>query len=278
MKHTQITPRNKPPDIPLRSLTDDVYLDPSDGLLHCCICHMPRQKHLILWGREFTPSIPCLCQMAEREAEEKQREEAEKELTRSYLRSAGLGWSSLKDYRFDHLEDFDPMIRKKLQAYAEHFPEFEDKGLILWGQPGTGKTFAAGCIINQAIDSLHPAAMVSFRQLLSDLSALSITDRKSRLDRLFANQLICLDDLDLQFVSRFDTPLVMDIADRIDRGDRPVIITTRYTIKELNHPQTDLEQKVFPILITRAVPFHIQGEDHRKKEQEKALLKMQGSL
>ena len=54
-------------------------------------------------------------------------------------------------------------------------------------------------------------------------------------------------------------------ADRIDRGDRPVIITTRYTIKELNHPQTDLEQKVFPILLTRAVPFHIQGNDRRKK-------------
>ena len=278
MRHTLITPRKQPPDIPLQDLANDVYLDPSDGLLHCCICHMPRQKHMMLWGKEYTPSIPCLCQQAEREEEERRREEEEKELARSYLRSAGLGWTSLKNYRFDHLQGIDPFIRKKLQIYAEHFPEFENKGLILWGQPGTGKTFAAGCIINQAIDSLHPAAMVSFRQLLSDLSALSITDRKSRLDRLFVNQLICLDDLDLHFVSRFDTPLVVDIADRIDRGDRPVIITTRYTIKELNHPQTDLEQKVFPILITRAVPFHIQGEDHRKKEQEKALLKMQGSL
>ena len=47
MRHTLITPQKKPPDIPLQALTDDVYLDPSDGLLHCCTCHMPRQKHMI---------------------------------------------------------------------------------------------------------------------------------------------------------------------------------------------------------------------------------------
>ncbi|MBR0380953.1 MAG: ATP-binding protein [Eubacterium sp.] len=278
MRHTLITPQKKPPDIPLQALTDDVYLDPSDGLLHCCTCHMPRQKHMMLWGKVFTPSIPCLCQQAEREAEERRREEEEKELVRSYLRSVGLGWTILKNYRFDHLQGIDPYIRKKLQTYAERLSEFENKGLILWGQPGTGKTFAAGCIINQTIDNLYPAAMVSFRQLLSELSALSIADRKDRLDRLFANRLICLDDLDLQFVAKFDIPLVMDIADRIDRSDRPVIITTRYTIRELNQPQTNLEQKVFPILLTRSVPLHIQGDDLRKKEQENTLHKMQESL
>lgn len=54
------------------------------------------------------------------------------------------------------------------RTYAEEFDRMvaENQGLIFYGQPGTGKTFAAACIVNYLLDRKVPVLMTSFVKLM----------------------------------------------------------------------------------------------------------------
>lgn len=258
-------------------LQPDEYIDSEDGLIHCKKCHQPRQRLVFMFGHEIHPWIPCNCQEGELKEEQKIRDIAERERFIRYLKSDGLGWKALEDCRFDNMQDTNPELKHKLKNYIRFIQEPVPCGLLLWGPTGRGKTFAAACIVNDVIESGQPAVMVSFTQLLQELTTMPFQERKERLDSIFSKSLVCLDDFDLRFLNKLYIPLAVEVMKRVDHCNKPVLITTNYTLKELKDPKNELEGKLFPIVLNR-VAILIDGEDLGRQTQKDRVRQLQTTM
>lgn len=120
-----------------------------DGLLYCGKCHTKKQTKIKILGA--VRIVPCLCACAQEKAEN------EKAKRKEYERLAALDrarHNAFQDGRMIHWTFAeDDGTNSKLSAmahkYADNFKHFLDngRGLLLYGNTGTGKTFAACCIV-----------------------------------------------------------------------------------------------------------------------------------
>ena len=157
------------------SLKADTYLDEATNLLYCKKCRTPRQKRIEVCGRIFTPLCLCAClTRAEeaREAEVKRREFLDRVAKN---RSLGLPEPELRKHTFANDLGFNAPQMELAKAYVAHWEENErqGKGLLLWGNVGTGKSYLAGCIANALLDCGVPVLMTNFSRLLNRLTDFS---------------------------------------------------------------------------------------------------------
>ena len=270
--------RIRPPDIHLDVLEPDEYIDPADSLIHCRECGKPKQKKAVLFGVRHYFTIPCDCQKEQAAAESREREQEELEQHVSRLKAEGLGWKGLQNYRFEKAQSLDPKVIVTLKNYCSQVGEEDLPGLLIWGPPGGGKSFAAACVVNELLESCQPAIMTCFGQLLEELSGMGPQERQKYLASIFGKSLICLDDLDLRYLTKLSVPLAVDLMNRIDHSSKPVIITTGYTLDELKHPQTDLEEKIFRIICRKTAPVYIGGRDLTSQIQHQHLMQLEKTI
>ena len=270
--------RLRPPDSQQAILEPDEYIDPADGLIHCRVCGKPKQRYGVLFGVEHYFPIPCDCQKEQAAAEKREREQEELEQHVNRLKADGLGWKELQNYRFEEAQSLDPKVLVTLKNYCSQVGKKTVPGLLIWGPPGGGKTFAAACIVNEILESCQPAIMTCFGQLLEELSGMNLQDRQKHLADIFSKSLICLDDLDLRYLTKLTIPLAVDLMNRVDHSSKPVIITTGYTLDELRHPRTDLEEKIFRIIRRNTAPVYIGGRDLTSQIEQQHLMDLQGTL
>jgi hypothetical protein len=64
---------------------------------------------------------------------------------------------------------------------------------------------------------------------------------------------------------------------RVDHCNKPVLITTCYTLKELKDPKNELEGKLFPMVLNR-VAILIDGEDLGKQARKDHVKQLQTTL
>lgn len=80
-----------------------------------------------------------------------------------------------KDISFDSLEEtkFNAKNLRTCRRYAERFEEMvkENQGLLLWGNVGTGKSWAAAAIANYLLGKVVPVVMVSFVEIIKDIES-----------------------------------------------------------------------------------------------------------
>ena len=100
-------------------------------------------------------------------------------------RAQGLQDRYLYEYTFAHDNGGNPVIAKA-HAYVDHWPEVFKRniGLLLFGDVGTGKSFAAGCIANALLDQDVPVLMTNFPTSLSRLCGTFGEERAAFLDSL----------------------------------------------------------------------------------------------
>lgn len=140
-----------------------------DGMLHCGVCGQKKEFRLPFNGHY----VPSMCQCCR---DELAREEAEKRRQQELQRVRELASYSLVDERFhestfDHFIASTPEDQRVLricQNYVEHFDEMlaRNAGLIFYGSPGTGKTFAASCIANALMAQRVPVLVSEIAQAI----------------------------------------------------------------------------------------------------------------
>ena len=156
----------------MTEIREDEYLDPADGLIHCRKCGGPRQAVIPdpFKGSSFKPRCVCSCQQ-EAERRRKEAEERRQRMERIRRRKAeGLQDRYLYGYTFDNDNGENPVMAKA-HAYVDHWRQAFKRniGLLLFGDVGTGKSFAAGCIANALLDQDVPALMTNFPTILARL-------------------------------------------------------------------------------------------------------------
>ena len=158
-----------------------------DGLLYCGNCHTPVQCRKEFLGKMRTLPCTCKCRQEEMRRQKEEDEARERMNTIHRLKSTGIQERHLLDWRFDVAEETDTIRWAK--NYVENWRKVraENLGLLLWGDVGTGKSFAAACIANNRIDFYRLIADFWNLQFHNATNKLFICARKNKL-----NTRICL--------------------------------------------------------------------------------------
>lgn len=185
--------------------------------------------------------------------------------------------SALASYRFEADNGTVPQL-EQAKRYVAHWEEMreQDLGLLFWGRPGNGKTFAAGCIANALLESedLHAPSvrMTTFGTILNQLPGMTAQDKEWYLDGFRTCDLLILDDFGMERRTEYAQEQVFNIIDGRYVSRKPLIVTTNLSLNELKHPEGLVQQRIFDRVLEMCVPVCFDGESLRR---DKARAKMQ---
>lgn len=185
--------------------------------------------------------------------------------------------SALASYRFEADNGTVPQL-EQAKRYVAHWEEMreQDLGLLFWGRPGNGKTFAAGCIANALLESedLHAPSvrMTTFGTILNQLPGMTAQDKEWYLDGFRTCDLLILDDFGMERRTEYAQEQVFNIIDGRYVSRKPLIVTTNLSLNELKHPADMVQQRIFDRVLEMCVPVCFDGESLRR---DKARAKMQ---
>ena len=176
--------------------------------------------------------------------------------------------AALGAYRFENDNGSVPQLSeaKKYVALWEEMLE-NDIGLLFWGLPGNGKTFAAACIANALCEKWLDVRMTTLAAVLGKLPALSAQEKNDYLDSLKACDLLILDDFGMERRTDYAQEQVFSLIDGRYLAHKPLIVTTNLCLQELKQPANMTERRVFDRILEICVPVCFDGPSLR---QEKA--------
>lgn len=236
-----------------------------NGLLMCGKCHTPKQHRGVMFGVEMVVTCMCRCRQEELEAEH-EREEQEKRLARvKELRKVGFPEREMQEQTFSQDDGADARTMRAMQNFVEHYAEFRKrhKGLLLYGNSGSGKTFAAACVVNALIEQGIPCLMTNFGRVFNTLW--SAEEKQAYLDGLNQFDLLVLDDLGAERKTEFSQELVFQIIDSRCRSGLPTIITTNLPIEVIKKPQTIMETRIYDRILQMCHPVEVKHASRRRK-------------
>ena len=243
----------------------DTYLG-EDGLLYCQRCNTARQSRIEIFGRTLTVNCICRCMAEERDRQEELQKRQERMVQIRRYRDAGFPDAEMQGYRFENDDGSTPELTRAMQAYVENFPTLrkDGKGLLLYGNVGTGKSFLAACIVNALIDEGYPCLMTNFSRLTNKISGMW-EGKQEYIDSLTRFSLVAIDDLGVERDTEYMNESVTTIIDSLYRAKVPIIITSNYTPKQLTEDCEIRKRRVYDRLLERCHPVKVDGPSRRKQ-------------
>ena len=229
-----------------------------DGLLYCSRCHAPKQAHGVGLMDGKLLFITCDCQKREQAAEEKRklRDKAEE------LRKSCLPVKAMHRHNFEAADESRHI--QIARRYVEQWNEMRKRnmGLMFWGNTGTGKRFAAHCVANAMIDQLVPARVYSAGYIVDLLQDRSKRDEIH--EKINTLPLLILDDIGAERETPYAQEKLCSIIDERSEAGLPLIVTTNYTIADMDNYADAEMQRIFDRLRALCIPVAVIGESRRR--------------
>lgn len=130
-------------------------------------------------------------------------------------------------------------FKKSFERYCENFEAIKKKGLgiVMIGNPGTGKTFYTNCIMN-VLNSKYLVYRTSLSALLEEIresyKKRNDEDDAFLFERLSKAELVIFDDLGNEFLSDWGKEKMFMILNFIYENNKPLIINTNLDAKQLS--------------------------------------------
>ena len=176
--------------------------------------------------------------------------------------------TSLYHCRFEQDNGCVPQMEQARQ-YVQHWSKMRENnlGLLFWGQPGNGKTFAAACIANALVeskDSFPPdVKMTTFGTILNRLPALSAADKEYYLEQFQKCDLLILDDFGMERQTDYAREQVFNIIDGRYLTKRPLIVTTNLSLAHMKTTTDLAEKRIYDRVLEMCIPVFFSGESQR---------------
>ena len=246
-----------------------------DGLLHCGVCHMPKEQRYErgIMGKTTHP-VMCRCRIEEYEKNQAEQRAREKARHIEELLRDGFLSRSMRDWTFERDNGQNaqmPVARKYVQSW-EQMKE-KNIGLLIWGDVGCGKSFLAGAIANALIDQEVRVKMTNFTAILNDLSS-TFEGRNEYLNRLCSYPLLIIDDFGMERGTEYGLEQVYSVIDGRYRSKKPLIVTTNLTLTELRSAADTAHKRIYDRVLDMCVPIFCKGESFRKHAAEDKLTEM----
>lgn len=127
--------------------------------------------------------------------------------------------------------------------YAYHFDKFKAKNqwILIYGKPGTGKSYLSFCIANYLIDKRVPVIACSISTILEkirEFSSFGTTKLNDFYRAIEKVDLLIIDDLGSENTNEYVKAKIYNVIDLRYRSNKPLIITTNLD------PNTKLKEKL----------------------------------
>ncbi len=250
-----------------------------DGLLYCGKCRTPKQCRITLDGMNLTPFCLCKCESDRREREEAEMKRRREEEKIAEYRRAAFPTENMRNMTFSGDDGGGGRVFKIARNYVEHFPEMLErgKGLIFYGNIGTGKTFLAASVVNALVDRGYPCLMTDFPRLEKTLSSLR-DGRQSYLDGLERYKLLVIDDLARERDTGYMSEIVEDVINTRYQSGLPLIVTTNLTAEDIKNPKDISKRRPYSRLLEMCLPLELTGDDRRREKLKRNYAELKGIL
>ena len=239
-----------------------------NNLLYCGKCHTPKQcRFEAAWGGIMEPYFLCECGRKRKEEEEKARQAQELQAEVKRLRKLGFPDAEMVNWTFHNDDGSDAKISSIAHKYVDNFAEMKQrgKGLLLYGNVGSGKTYIAASIANELISGCRPCLVTNFARITNTLQGMF--DGKQRyLDDLNRLDLLVIDDLSAERDTQFMNEMIFNVVDARYRSGKPLIVTSNLTSAELMRPSSIDKQRIYSRVLEMCFPVEVKGVDRRKKK------------
>lgn len=236
-----------------------------NGLLYCGKCKKPKQTEITVLGKVWRPHCVCKCRAEELDAEENERKKREFAEKVKDLRRAGFPDKEMLQWTFANDDMENEQITKAMKRYVENFPELkkQGKGLLLYGNVGRGKTYAACEVANALIDKGYSALVTNFARIANTLQG--TFEKQEYIDSLNDFSLLVIDDLSAERDTAYMKEQIFQVVDARYRANLPMIITTNLSLEEIKKT-SDLEYtRIYDRIIEKCFPIEVKGQNRRYK-------------
>lgn len=233
-----------------------------DGRLYCGKCHTPKETATLICGKRRPCS--CQCHAAEQEAAYQAAHAGER--AKRLIETSGVPSGP----RFQNAV-MTPALRV-CREWVENWEEMRKKnsGLLLWGDVGTWKTYAAHCVCNALLRGENPYSVyaTSISRVLS-----GGFDKTEIIDKVRSRALVVFDDLGAERGNDYALETIFTLVDERYRAKKPLIVTSNVTMDDMKDPVitqrdgqviSDIRRKrIYDRILEMCVPVLFEGESKR---------------
>ena len=236
-----------------------------NGLLYCGNCNTPKQTKVTVLGKVYQPYCLCKCEEEKLNKEDAERKQRDFEERVKSLRRAGFPDADMMNWTFANDDMENEHITKAMKRYVENFQELkkQGKGLLLYGNVGRGKTYAACEVANALIDKSYSVLVTNFARIVNKLQ--STFEKQEYIDSLNDFSLLVIDDLSVERDTEYMNEQIFQVIDARYRANLPMIITTNLSIDEIKKTSNLEYSRIYDRIIERCFPIEVKGQNRRHK-------------
>lgn len=216
----------------------------SDGVRRCKKCNEPTTAECSVQLTDgttanFTRRVICRCKKEKKTAELEMIQALNMQHARDRaFEKFGLKYSQC-DFTTDDRKNIS--LTKKIHSYVDNFDKYYDngQGLILYGNVGVGKTYAAAIIVNELLKKKNLKNGQFYKCYITKLEAIKrdILEKKYSDNQVLAalinKDLLVIDDFGTQNDTNFALELMQNVIDIRYNNCKPTIITTNINFNNM---------------------------------------------